>query len=244
MKTRKSRFLLIVLFGAVVLLLSACKVNFITDIKSDGSGNYTQEIGFQGDEATVGGLSAADADFCAKEAKDLPPNSTTRKETRNENETWCIYETPFKSLEDLKTIYGATDTRINEISLVDGKLTYDISLDLSGDTGSSDAPITAEIYWNLTLPGRITENNATEQNGNSLEWKLVPGIVNSIRAVSELGGLNLGGDVLWYVLGGGAFLCLCCFLPLLIAGVVFFFLRRKKSAAVVESSAVQTNLQG
>jgi len=243
MKTRKSRFLLIVIFIAAALLLSACKVNFITDIKSDGSGNYTQEIGFQGDEATVGGLSAADADFCAKEAKDLPPNTTTRKETRNENETWCIYETPFTSIDDLKTIYGTTDTRINEISLVDGKLTYDISLDLSGDTGSSDAPITAEIYWSLTLPGRVVENNATEQNGNTLKWKLVPGTVNGIRAVSEPGSLG-GGAVLWYVLGGGAFLCLCCFLPLLIAGAAFFFLRRKKSAAVVDEPAAQPNFQG
>ncbi len=233
MKNHKSRFLLIALFIAATLLLSACKVNFITDIKSDGSGSYTQEIGFQGDETTAGGLSAGDADFCAKEAKDLPPNSTTRKETRNETETWCIYETPFKSLEDLKTIYGMTDTVINEISLVDGKLTYDISLDLSGDTGSSEAPLTADIYWNLTLPGRVTENNATEQNNNSLKWRLVPGTVNSIRAVSEPGGLNLGGDVLWYVLGGGAFLCLCCILPLLIAGLAFFFIRRKKSAPAV-----------
>lgn len=243
MKTRKSRFVLIALFVTAVLLLSACKVNFITDIKSDGSGNYTQEIGFQGDEATVGGLSATDEDFCAKEAKDLPPNTITRKETRSENETWCMYETPFTSIDDLKTIYGTTDTHINEISLVDGKLTYDISLDLSGNTGSSDAPITAEIYWNLTLPGRIVENNAAEQNGNTLKWKLVPGMVNSIRAVSEPGGL-WGGDVLWYVLGGGAFLCLCCFLPLVIGGAAFFFLSRKKSAAVIDGPVVQPNFQG
>ena len=72
MKNHKTRFLLIAFFIAATLLLSACKVNFITDIKSDGSGSYTQEIGFQGDETTAGGLSAGDADFCAKEAKDLP----------------------------------------------------------------------------------------------------------------------------------------------------------------------------
>jgi predicted small secreted protein len=231
MKTRKSRYLLIALFIAGALLLSACKVNFITDIKSDGSGNYTQEIGFEGDEATMGDLSADDADFCANQSQDLPPNTTTRKETRNETETWCIYETPFNSLDELQTIYGTTDTLVNEISLVGGKLTYDITLDLSGDTGSSDAPLTADISWNVTLPGRIIENNATEQNNNSLKWKLVPGVVNSIRAVSEPGGLNLGGDVLWYVLGGGAFLCLFCFLPLVLAGVAFFLIRRKKIAS-------------
>jgi hypothetical protein len=231
MKIRQSQFMLIALFIAAALLLSACKVNFITDLKSDGSGTYIQEIGFEGDETVMADVSVDDEAFCTKEAKDLPPNTTTRKETRNETETWCVYETAFKSLDDLKTIYGMTDTRINELSLVDGKLIYDISLDLSTDTGSSDAPLTAEVYWNLTLPGRIVENNATEQKSNTLKWKLVPGAVNSIRAVSEPGGLNLGGDVLWVVLGGGAFLCLCCFLPLVFAGGAFFFIRRKKSTS-------------
>jgi predicted small secreted protein len=32
MKTRTSQFLLIALFTAIALLLSACQVNFITDI--------------------------------------------------------------------------------------------------------------------------------------------------------------------------------------------------------------------
>jgi hypothetical protein len=231
--------MLIALFVASALLLSACKVNFFTDLKSDGSGTYTQEIGFEGDEAAMSDVSADDEAFCDKEAKDMPPNTTTRKETRDETETWCIYETEFKSLDDLKTIYSMTDTRINELSLVDGKLTYDISFDLSADASSSDTPLATEVYWSVTLPGRIVENNATEQKNNTLKWRLIPGVVNNIRAVSEPGGLNLGGGALWYVLGGGAFLCLCCFLPLVLAGGAFFLIRRKKSA-----SADQPVLQG
>jgi len=60
------------------------------------------------------------------------------------------------------------------------------------------------------------------------------GQVNNIRAVSEVGGLSLdlGGDVLWYIFGGGAFLGLCCFVPLVIGGGLgFYFWRKKKSAA-------------
>jgi hypothetical protein len=242
MKTRTSQFLLIALFITATLLLSACKVNFITSINSDGSGKYTQEIGFEDDEASIGGVSINSDDFCAKQSTDLPDNTTTRKETRNEKETWCIYETPFKSLEDLKAIYGKTDTRINDISLVDGKLTYDISLDMSGD--SSAAPLGSEVYWNLNLPGRVIEHNATEQNGSSYKWKLAGGQVNNIRAVSQTGGLNFDGSLLWYVLGGGAFLCLCCFLPLVIVGVVFFLLRRKKSDPLSVEPAAQPVEQG
>lgn len=232
MKTRKSQLLLIALFIATALLLSACQVNFITDIQSNGSGIYTQEIGFQGDEASMAGLGDAGEDFCANQNDEMPPGTTTRQETRNENETWCIYETPFNSLDDLKAIYGMTDTRINDISLADGKLTYDITLDLSGDSG---APMGADIFWIVKMPGTIIENNASEQNDNTLTWKMLVGQVNNIRAVSETGGFNLGGDTLWYILGGGAFLCLCCFVPLVIGGVVFFLIRRKKQMSASSS---------
>jgi hypothetical protein len=226
MKTKKPLFALFIL---TALLLSACQVNFITDIESNGSGTYTQEIGFQGDEASMAGLSDGGDDFCANQNEELPPGTSIRQETRNEDETWCIYETPFNSIEDLKAIYGATDTRINDISLVDGKLTYDISLDLSSD--SSDVPM-ADIFWTVSMPGKIVENNASEQIDNTLKWTILAGQVNEIRAVSEVGGLSLdlGKSVIWYILGGGVFLCLCCFVPLLIGGVAFFLIRRKKTS--------------
>lgn len=226
MKTRKYQSLLIFIFISLALLLSACQVNFITGIKNDGSGTYIQEIGFQGDEASMAGLSAEDASFCASQNEELPPGTSIRQETRNENETWCVYETPFSSLDDLKTIYSTTDTRITNISLVDGKLTYDITLDLRSDSG---APMGADIYWIVTLPGNIIENNATEQNDNTLKWKLIGGQVNDIRAVSETDNLNMGNDILWYIFGGSAFLCLCCFIPLVIGSIIFLFMRRKKA---------------
>jgi predicted small secreted protein len=235
MKTRKPRTLLIALLFAVAFLLSACQVNFITDIKSDGAGVYSQEIGFKSDEASMAGLNAGDENFCTSQNNELPPGTTTRQETRNKDETWCIYETPFKSLDDLKAIYGTTDTLINDISLTDGKLTYDISLDLGSD--SSNMPTGSDIFWIVTMPGRITENNATEKDGNTLKWKLLIGQANKIHVVSNTGGLSIGGDSNWYLIGGAA-LCLCCIVVLIIIGVVVFIvLRRKKNAANVETPA-------
>ena len=226
----KNKKIILALFIFSALLLSACKVNFITDIQGNGSGTYTQEIGFQGDEASMAGLSEGGEDFCAKQNEDLPPGTITRQETRNENETWCVYETPFASLDDLKAIYSQADTRINDLSLADGTLTYDLSLDLSGD--DSSAPMGADIFWVVTLPGKIIENNASEQSDNTLKWKMVGGEVNNLRAASEVGELNfgLGGTWIAYVLGGGVFLCLCCFVPLVIATLAFFLIRRKKQS--------------
>jgi len=228
MKNRKLIF--IALITTLALLLSACKVNFLTEIKSNGSGIYTQEIGFQGDEASMAGLSSAGQDFCASQNQEIPPGTSIRQETRNETETWCIYETEFASLDELKSIYGTTDTVINNISLADGQLTYDITLDLSGD---SNAPMGAEMNWILTMPGNVTEHNATSQDGNTLTWQLLGGAANNIRAVSQVGFFS--SNTLWYILGGGGFLVLCCFLPLVVGGVVFFLVRRKKASPAASS---------
>ncbi|MFZ5879131.1 MAG: LppM family (lipo)protein [Chloroflexota bacterium] len=225
MKTRK--LLLIVLVAALALLLSACQINFITEINDNGSGKYIQEIGFQGDEASMAGLETAGENFCADQNQETPPGTSIRQETRNETETWCIYETPFGSLDELKTLYGGgADTVVNDISMVNGKLTYDITLNLAGD---SNAPAGAEMLWIVTLPGRVVEHNSTSQEGNTLTWQLMTGQPNNIRAVSENG--QSSDDMLLYVLGGGAFLGFCCVGLLVVGGGIFFLARRNKKAA-------------
>jgi|GEM_PF-739620 hypothetical protein len=242
MKTPKSQLLLLALFVFAALLLSACKVNLITDIKSDGSGTYTQELGFTKDEASMTGLSSGEGseEFCKSAnsqsgGSELPPGTTVRQETRNKDETWCIFETPFKSLDDLKTVYATTDLQINSLEITDGKIIYDVSLDMSGE--GANIPM-GDIYWIVTMPGKITDHNATEVNGKTLKWKLTMGQKVNMRAESSASGPNfdLGGDWFWYVLGGGVFLCLCCFLPLVIAGVVFFLMRRKKNSGTVAAT--------
>jgi hypothetical protein len=237
MKKRKSQFLLIALFAVVVLLLSACQVNFITDIKNDGSGLYTQEIGFQNDEASMAGLTEGDENFCASQNNELPPNTEIRQETRNDNETWCIYETAFTSLDDLKAIYGSTDTRVNDISSADGIFTYDIDLDLGTD--SSSMPSGGVLTWTVIMPGKVNENNATQQDGNSLKWDLKVGEVNNIRAVSTTsGGLNLGGNTPWLI--GGACMCMCLIALVVIGVVAFFVVRNNKKKVAASEPPVET----
>jgi hypothetical protein len=241
MQKKSLQKILLVLSLILVLLLSACQVNVITEIGKDGSGVYTQEIGFQGDEASMAGMSADSEDFCANQNDTLPPGTTTRQETRNKDETWCVYETPFNSIEELNNIYSLTDTTINQLTLQDGILTYDLSLDLSGDS----APMGAEVYWKVTMPGKILENNAAEQMDNTLSWKMIGGEINHIQAVSEVGaaGLDMNFDLdlgaespILVILGGLAVGMFCCLLPLVIAGVAFILIRRKKKALEVQEA--------
>jgi predicted small secreted protein len=232
----KSKTLLFALFILAALLLSACNVNFITDIKSDGSGTYIQEIGLPTEELESFGMNADE--FCEEMEEDAPPGTTARKETRNEKETWCIFESNFASLDELKTIYATTDTRVNDISLSDGKLTYDITLDFSSDESIPGI----SVNWTVKMPGKVIESNATEQSGNTLTWKAAMGRENNIRAVSEVGGTGSGlsfdfdfdGNPLGVGIAAVLFLCLCCFVPLVIGGVAFFLIRKKKAGDSTE----------
>ncbi|MFO7585685.1 MAG: hypothetical protein R6W69_13240 [Anaerolineales bacterium] len=231
----KSKKLLFALFILSALLLSACQVNFITDINSDGSGMYVQEIGLPTEDLDGFGMNADE--FCEEMEEDAPPGTTARKETRNENETWCIFETKFASLDELKTVYAETETRINDISIVDGTLTYDISLDFSGEESVPGM----SINWIVKMPGTVIENNATEQSGNTLTWKAAMGKENNIRAVSQVGGglasgfnFDFDGNPLGVGIAAVLFLCLCCFVPLVIGGVAFFLIRKKKAGDSTE----------
>ena len=231
MKTKNPLFALFVL---IALLLSACQINMVTEINKEGAGVYRNEFGFTAeDEAALAEFDSSLDDFCNDVGEDMPEGATFYKETRNKDETWCVFESRFDSIDGLKSIYGETETRINQLDLTEGQLTYDLSLDLSGDENPELTQ--TKISWVVKMPGKILESNATEQNGNTLTWTLTPGKQNDIRAVSEVGGINLGGDWIWYLLGGGAFLCLCCFVPLIIAGAAFFLIRRKKTSEISAS---------
>jgi hypothetical protein len=225
MKTKK--FALLVLLSLAALLLTACKINVITDIKSDGTGAYIQEVGIVTSDLSDLGMDVAT--FCDEMGKEMPAGMSARQETRDK-ETWCIFETQFYSLEELEKLYSETETRINQISMTEDEFIYDITLDMTGEENSLPG-ITLNANWIVKMPGRVIESNASEQSGNTLTWKLQIGQENNIRAVSKLGGPDFGGDWLWYVLGGGAFLCLCCFVPLVIGGAGFYFWRKKKAAA-------------
>ncbi len=227
MKTKK--IALLFLLALTALLLTACKINVITDIQSDGSGAYIQEFGMTTEDLSGLGMDAES--FCDEMGNDMPPGMSARQETRDK-ETWCIFETQFASLDELQKLYGETDTRINQIVIADGELIYDITLDTSGESNAVPG-MGLNANWIVKMPGKVIESNATEQNGSTLTWKLQLGKENNIRAVSKVGGagLDLGGGWIAYFLGGGVFLCLCCFLPLVIGGGAGFYFWRKKKAA-------------
>jgi hypothetical protein len=223
MKKSITRILFVVVSVAAVFLLSGCKANLITKINNDGSGLFTQEIGFTAEEvSTLSGLGSG-GDLCTStvtQMNDLPNNPEMRQETRGD-ETWCIFEVPFATLEDLITIYKSSDTSINDISLVDGKLHYDITMDLSNET-SMTAPI--QMKWILTMPGKVSNHNADEVSGSTLTWNLPTGQAVNMYADSSTGGLFSNT----YILIGIGLLCLCILMVLVIGGVVFFVVSRNK----------------
>jgi hypothetical protein len=94
MKTPEAQLLLVALFIATALLLSDCNAIFITDIKSDGFGTYTQELGFTKDEASMASLNSGGSgeEFCTNAnsqsgGSELPPGAKVRQEGRGDGET-------------------------------------------------------------------------------------------------------------------------------------------------------------
>jgi len=228
MKTNRSKFLFVLALGLGVLLLSACKANFVTDIDASGSGTFTQEIGFSPDEASMAGLSDT-GDFCGAQipASELPPNTAIRQETRGE-ETWCIYETPFASLDELRSIYGRMDVGIVDLRIEDGQASYNVSVDPGSDSTVSSF---TDIYWIVKMPGDVTDTNSIEVDGNTLRWRLTPGVLTSTYAYSDV-----GGNTVWWVVGIGL-ACLCLVVVIGIGAAVFFLLRRKKAGAAAPAPA-------
>jgi hypothetical protein len=255
----KSKKLLYVLLLLSALMLSACQINTVTEINPDGSGVYKYEFGFsEEDETALAEFGSSIDEFCEDMNEDMPDGTIYYKETRNETETWCVFETGFASLDELREIYSnETDPRINELGFSDGKFTYDLSIDIS-DEDEADM-IDTEVFWIVTMPGRVIENNATDQSGATLTWRLSPGRQVNIRAVSEIGGgpaggvrvdeseldesgvddngfdigdfgIDFDGSRLGFGIAVVLFLCLCCFVPLVIGGVAFFLIRKKKSS--------------
>ncbi len=227
MKRIFSRITFYLVAVCTLFLLSSCKANMITSIDPDGSGLYAQEIGFTVEEMNSLNSMGSETGICdstQSDMSDMPSNTVMHEEKRGE-ETWCIFESPFVSLNELKSIYGNTDIVINDISLVDDNFNYDISLDLTGgDFGSALGMI--NMKWIVEMPGRVSSHNADEADGSTLTWNLTPGNMINIQAESTNGGLPSFSTK--YLLIGIVLLCLCILMLLFIALLVFFVVRRNK----------------
>ena len=228
----------------VALLLSACQINTITEINPNGSGIYKFEMGLTAEDQTaLADFGSTIDDFCSDMGEDMPVGATFYKETRNETETWCIFEVQFQSLAQLEEAYNETDTRINRLEFSDGKFFYDLTIDMSGDAETEGMDI--EMFWIVKMPGKVLENNASQQSDTTLTWQLKPGQENNIYAISEeKSGFGPSFDIDFgdgspIIAGvvGVLFLCLCCFIPLVLGGVAFFLIRKKKNTQMIEPGA-------
>src|SRR5262245_17726821 len=112
MKSRSIK-MLVLIFGA--LLLAGChKMEATTKVEPNGSGELRMGVGFSAEERANMVKQGSNAqDFC--NTSQAPPNVTVTAEKRGD-ETWCITTTPFKDLEELRSLYEQRNgIRINRL---------------------------------------------------------------------------------------------------------------------------------
>lgn len=225
MKTGRRKTLYLVVFALGMLLLSGCTINITTEINEDGTGLFGEEIILTMDEVSTYGGTIGDR-FCQDDlglaTEDLPPGASIRQE-QDEDSVSCIITATFSSLEELREIYTDMDITVNSLSLEDGKFYYDVSLDMEGSSF-----LGLGFLWTVTMPGNVTETNATSQEGNVLTWDPpISGTFNAV-ATSSVGGL---GSSTWWIIGISAFCCCLLVLVLVIVLVIVMMKRNKKKKA-------------
>jgi hypothetical protein len=223
MRTKHMRIIILLLAGMGLLLLTACKANFITDIQTDGSGSFTEEFGMTQDEMDSYEITADDLCSSMTEGSDIPAGASVTQETRGD-ETWCVIKIDFASLDDLNSLYNEMEVTVGDLRIVDGQAFYDVTIDLGGESAFTSF---MESYWIVTMPGSISEHNADEKDGNTLRWNLISSdSALNAHAVSRTSG---GDNTIWWVVGGAA-ACLCL-LVIVAAVVVVIVLVVKKNKA-------------
>jgi len=227
----KKRTMIIAMIALAALLLAGCKVNFVTDINTDGTGTTGFEFGFsEQEEAMLQAMQATTGttpDLCSELTTELgsEPGASIEEEKRGD-ETWCVVSMPFENLEELRSIYETQfDADIQRLEMTeDEKFYYDISMDMTdADTSQITAMgVLLDMAWKLTLPGSIGTNNADEKSGSTLTWDMVPGQSHQFTAESSPG----GGIPTWLIIAGAV--CLGFLVLVVIGVIVFFIVRRSK----------------
>jgi len=235
MKSTRTRIVLVLLSAVGLFLLSSCTANLITELKSDGSGFFSQEYIVTQDELTSSGITPGE-NLCTKDMgldlSDMAPGTTVRQE-QNGDETRCIFETSFASLDELQTIYtDYMDATVNDLRIEAGKAYYDVTVNM----GDGQDTMGFLVYWIVKMPGSISDHNATEKDGNSLTWEIPSSGDVNMHATSKTGGISISNSTWWWVAGIGA-ACLCLVLVVaVIVLVIFLALRNKKKAETPISS--------
>lgn len=227
------------LLAVLMMLLAACTIRTVTDVKADGSGAFTMEFGFTDAELTSMeqfGVSS-DTGVCSMSESmgaDVPADITFEEVKRGDT-TWCTYTKSFKNLDEMKAYFASEmeGMTVNRLEIKDGKFYYDIT---PGDTSSmsdtSGLPFTMDFSWIVKVPGTVGTNNATKVEGQTLTWDLLSsGLPDRFQAESSVGGGGLFGldqtTLIIIAIAGG-----CCILGglVIVVIVVIVFSRRKKAA--------------
>lgn len=210
---RKAIGILVVLLA---LLASACTFQFSTTVNEDGTGKFVTEFGLTTDEISqleaFGGESFDD--LCTEDefASDGPEGATVVQEERGD-EIWCVATLPFNDLSGLEEAYRDMDVQINTLSMTEDEFVYDVTFNMGGEEGDLGAlaamGVELNMYWQVVTPGRVTEHNADEVDGDVLTWNLDPTGTANLQVRSNVGGggfnpLLIVGIVVALVVVGGA----------------------------------------
>jgi hypothetical protein len=233
------RLIPLLLLAAIALLLAACTMQTVTEVKSDGSATWTIEYGFTDKELAslqqYGVSSDKGACSAAQSMDSSMPADITFAESKRGDQTFCTFTKTFKTLDELKTYItkDMTGMTVNRLEIVNGKFYYDITPGSTSDTSSLDMlGLTMDFNWKLVVPGTVGANNATKVEGNTLSWNLLAkNLPKQFTAESTLGGggilETIQSNVLYIAIAAG-----CCLLLVVVIVVVVIIVvaRRKKPA--------------
>jgi hypothetical protein len=233
------------LLAALTLVLAACTMQTVTDVKADGSGSFTIEYGFTQEELdslAQFGMTADQTQGACNMSESMGtdmPSGITFQETKRGDVTWCTFTKDFKNLDEMKAYFSTemSGMVVNRLEIADGKFYYDVNPGSTGDTSSLDMlGVAMDFNWVLKVPGKVGANNATKADGNTLTWNLLAkDLPSQFTAESTLGGGGLFGLELPNVSPVVILLVVaaCCVLPVIvvIVIVVVILMRRKKTPA-------------
>jgi hypothetical protein len=179
----------------LALLLTGCKFQADTRIRSNGSGELRTEVGFSAQERENLENQNPTSDFC--NTAEAAPGVRVTEELRGD-ETWCVTVMAFEDLDELARFYEARPgLQVNRLEIVEGRLYYDVAVDTASE--SSNFAAFESVTWSVSLPAAPAQHNAHQADGATLTWNIAPrtGTVH-LRAESPTGA---GSPALPWLLG-------------------------------------------
>jgi hypothetical protein len=190
---KKALWVFIVLLA---LMASACTFQFSTTVNEDATGKFVTEFGLTTEELTqleaFGGESFDD--LCTQEefATGAPEDVVVEQEERGD-EIWCVATLSFNDLAGLEEAYREMEVQINSLSLTDDEFVYDVTFGFGSDPETDIGALAAmgvelNLVWEVLTPGRVTEHNADEVDGDLLTWNLDATAPTNMQVRSNVGG--------------------------------------------------------